>query len=85
MLGIGCGTGLNFLLLLAPVARSGQVVGVDRNREMLGAARRRTIHAPPGDVALAGDVRSDWSGQQELAVTPITLMSRRAATTRHDP
>ncbi len=52
VLDIGCGTGLNFPLLLAAVGRSGQVVGVDRSREMLEVARRKTIQAPPGNVAL---------------------------------
>jgi len=52
VLDIGCGTGLNFPLLLAAVGRSGQVVGVDRSREMLEVARRETIQAPPGNVAL---------------------------------
>jgi demethylmenaquinone methyltransferase/2-methoxy-6-polyprenyl-1,4-benzoquinol methylase len=52
VLDIGCGTGLNFPLLLAAVGPRGQVVGVDRSREMLEVARRKTIHLPPGNVAL---------------------------------
>jgi ubiquinone/menaquinone biosynthesis C-methylase UbiE len=52
VLDIGCGTGLNFPLLLAAVGPRGQVVGVDRSREMLEVARRKTIHAPPGNVVL---------------------------------
>jgi len=52
VLDIGCGTGLNFPLLLAAVGPRGQVVGVDRSREMLEVARRKTIQAPPGNVAL---------------------------------
>lgn len=52
VLDIGCGTGLNFPLLLAAVGPSGQVVGVDRSGEMLEAARRKAIHLPPGNVAL---------------------------------
>ena len=52
VLDIGCGTGLNFPLLLAAVGPHGQVVGVDRSREMLKVARRKTIHAPPGNVSL---------------------------------
>jgi ubiquinone/menaquinone biosynthesis C-methylase UbiE len=52
VLDIGCGTGLDFPLLLAAVGRSGQVVGVDRSREMLEVARRKTIQVPPGNVAL---------------------------------
>jgi demethylmenaquinone methyltransferase/2-methoxy-6-polyprenyl-1,4-benzoquinol methylase len=52
VLDIGCGTGLNFPLLVAAVGRSGQIVGVDRSREMLEVARRKTIHLPPGNVAL---------------------------------
>ena len=52
VLDIGCGTGLSFPLLLAAVGPRGQVVCVDRSREMLEVARRKTIHAPPGTVAL---------------------------------
>jgi len=52
VLDIGCGTGPNFSLLLAAVGPRGQVVGVDRSREMLEVARRKTIDAPPGNVAL---------------------------------
>jgi len=52
VLDIGCGTGLNFPRLLAAVGRSGQVVGVDRSREMLKVARRKTSQLPPGRVAL---------------------------------
>ncbi|MEO6020892.1 MAG: methyltransferase domain-containing protein [Knoellia sp.] len=52
VLDIGCGTGLNFPLLLAAVGPRGQVVGVDRSREMLEVARRKTVHLPPGNVVL---------------------------------
>ena len=52
VLDVGCGTGLNFPLLLAAVGQSGQVVGVDRSPEMLTVARRKTIRQPPGRVAL---------------------------------
>jgi len=52
VLDIGCGTGLNFPLLLAAVGPRGQVVGVDRSHEMLEVARRKTIQTPPGNVAL---------------------------------
>ncbi|WP_248581644.1 methyltransferase domain-containing protein [Nocardioides sp. InS609-2] len=65
VLDIGCGTGLNFPLLLAAVGGSGQVVGVDRSREMLEVARRKTIQAPPGNVAL---VEADAEQLDHVAV-----------------
>jgi len=65
VLDIGCGTGLNFPLLLAAVGRSGQVVGVDRSREMLEVARRKMIHLPPGNVAL---VKADAEQLDHVAV-----------------
>lgn len=65
VLDIGCGTGLNFPLLLAAVGQSGQVVGVDRSREMLEVARRKTLHRPPGNVAL---VEADAEQLDEIAV-----------------
>ncbi len=52
VLDIGCGTGLNFPLLLAAIGPSGQVVGVDRSSQMLAVAQRKTIHLPPGNVVL---------------------------------
>jgi len=52
VLDIGCGTGLNFPLLLAAVGPSGQVVGVDRSRDMLTVARRKTMHLAPGRLTL---------------------------------
>ena len=65
VLDIGCGTGLNFPLLVAAVGRSGQIVGVDRSREMLEVARRKTIHLPPGNVAL---VKADAEQLDHVAV-----------------
>ncbi len=52
VLDIGCGTGLNFPLLLTAVGPLGEVVGVDRSPEMLAVARRKTTRLPPGNVAL---------------------------------
>ncbi len=52
VLDVGCGTGLNFPLLLDVVGPRGEVVGVERSHEMLEVARRKTIHLPPGNVAL---------------------------------
>jgi len=52
VLDVGCGTGLNFPLLLAAVGPRGQVVGLDRSRQMLDVARRKTIHLSPGNVVL---------------------------------
>ena len=52
VLDVGCGTGLNFPLLLEAVGESGQVVGVDHSPEMLEVARRKTVRRPPGNVVL---------------------------------
>lgn len=70
VLDIGCGTGLNFPLLLAAVGRSGQVVGVDRNPEMLDVARRKTSQIPPGNVAL---VQADAEQLDHVATRPDAL------------
>ncbi len=52
VLDVGCGTGLNFPLLLAAVGTSGQVVGVDRSPQMLAVARRKALGRPPGSISL---------------------------------
>ncbi len=52
VLDVGCGTGLNFPGLLAAVGPGGQVVGVDRSRQMLEVARLKTASLPPGNVVL---------------------------------
>jgi len=41
VLDLGCGTGLNFALLVDAVGPSGTVIGLDRSPEMLRMARRR--------------------------------------------
>ncbi len=67
VLDIGCGTGLNFPLLLAAIGPNGQVVGVDRSRDMLEVARRKTIHLPPGNVVL---VEADAEQLDNVALGP---------------
>lgn len=66
VLDVGCGTGLNFPLLLKAVGESGQVVGVDRSPEMLQVARRKTVRRPPGNVVL---VEADAEQLDRLAVS----------------
>lgn len=41
VLDVGCGTGLNFPLLLAAVGPTGHVIGLDRSSAMLDMARKR--------------------------------------------
>ena len=41
VLDLGCGTGLNFALLVAAVGPTGTVIGLDRSADMLQVARRR--------------------------------------------
>ncbi len=65
VLDIGCGTGLNFPGLLAAVGPSGQVVGVDRSREMLELARRKTRQLPPERILL---IEADAEQLDPLAV-----------------
>lgn len=61
---LGCGTGLNFALLLEATAPSGVVIGVDRSAEMLAMAERRVDREGWGDRvrlirADAAELRSD--------------------------
>ena len=56
VLDVGCGTGLNFALLVAAVGGSGEVVGVDASAAMLHQARRRIARRSWGNVSvLSGD------------------------------
>ena len=66
VLDVGCGTGLNFPLLLEAVGESGQVVGVDRSPQMLEVARRKTVRRSPGNVVL---VEADAEELSRLAVS----------------
>ncbi|GAB3668593.1 class I SAM-dependent methyltransferase [Nocardioides korecus] len=66
VLDVGCGTGLNFPLLLEAVGKSGQVVGVDRSPEMLEVARRKAVRRPPGNVVL---VEADAERLDRLAIS----------------
>lgn len=52
VLDVGCGTGLNFALLVGAVGVSGEVVGVDASPAMLRQARRRIARRGWGNVAV---------------------------------
>ncbi len=52
VLDIGCGTGLNFPLLLEAVGPTGRVVGVDASEHMLQAARVKLDSSSVRNVAL---------------------------------
>lgn len=52
VLDIGCGTGLNFPLLLRGVGPTGRVVGVDRSSQMLDSAQARAHRLHATNVAL---------------------------------
>ena len=66
VLDVGCGTGLNFPLLLEAVGESGQIVGVDRSPEMLAVALRKTVRRPPDNIVL---VEADAEQLSRLAVS----------------
>ena len=59
VLDIGCGTGLNFMLLQDRIGSNGTIVGIDRSAQMLRQARRRAeasaAHDPDGGGHAAGD------------------------------
>ncbi|RAX45396.1 ubiquinone biosynthesis protein [Arthrobacter sp. AQ5-06] len=52
VLDLGCGTGLNFPLLVDRVGPSGTIVGIDRSARMLRQARRRAVKAGWENVIL---------------------------------
>ncbi len=68
VLDVGCGTGLNFPMLVGAVGPTGRVIGLDRSSAMLDMAERRitanawsnvtTVHADATDFS-ALDLRAD--------------------------
>ena len=52
VLEIGCGTGLNFPLLVSAVGRTGLVIGIDASDDMLARARRRIERRRWANVAV---------------------------------
>ncbi|AZS36006.1 Aklanonic acid methyltransferase DnrC [Microbacterium lemovicicum] len=74
---LGCGTGLNFLLLFEAVGPRGMIIGVDRSPDMLDRARRRVDRAGwDGQVRLlqADAVRLDPSDVVDLAGRPADAL-----------
>ena len=55
VLDIGCGTGLCFPLLEAKIGASGQLIGIDESRDMLGIARRHVADNDWHNVNLVAD------------------------------
>ncbi len=57
VLDLGCGTGLNFPLLLREIGPGGRVYGTDASCGMLGEARKLALSLDAGNVMqIAGDV-----------------------------
>jgi len=73
VLDVGCGTGLNFPLLLDAVGPRGQVLGVDTSRDMLRTARRRLGRPPPPNVHL---IERDATRLGDLASEVAPLVGR---------
>jgi SAM-dependent methyltransferase len=58
VLDVGCGTGLNFALLVEAVGASGRVIGLDRSAAMLAMAHQRiTANAWSNVSAVQADAR----------------------------
>lgn len=73
VLDVGCGTGLNFPLLLDAVGPSGQLLGVDISPDMLRTAQRKLGRPPPTNVHL---VERDATHLDDLASKAIALLGR---------
>jgi len=58
---LGCGTGLNFPLLIERIGPDGRLIGVDLTDEMLACARERTRHFGWNNVEL---VQSDMASYE---------------------
>lgn len=77
VLDVGCGTGLNFPLLIAAVGETGEVVGVDASPTMLTQARRRITRRDWGNVVViegdAAALPALVSGQFDAVVFTYSL------------
>ena len=77
VLDVGCGTGLNFSLLVAAVGGSGEVVGVDASAAMLHQARRRIARCSWGNVSVvcgdAVELQSLLTGQFDAVLFTYSL------------
>lgn len=73
VLDVGCGTGLNFPLLLDAVGRSGQLLGVDISPDMLRTAQQKLGQPPPTNVHL---VERDATHLNDLASKAVALLGR---------
>ncbi|MFJ2543805.1 class I SAM-dependent methyltransferase [Microbacterium sp. NPDC087589] len=71
---LGCGTGLNFALLLEATAPSGIVIGVDRSPEMLAVAQRRIDREGWGDRVRL--IRADAAELRPEAVARVVTELR---------
>lgn len=69
VLDVGCGTGLNFPMLVARVGPTGLVIGADLSSDMIRMARRRVDAAGWGNVLLlrADATTVDWRATIDAA------------------
>lgn len=79
---LGCGTGLNFALLLDATGPSGVVIGIDRSAEMLAVAQRRIDREGWGDRVRL--IESDAAELQPEAVTRTVTELRGGGDGRAD-
>ena len=70
---LGCGTGLNFPLLMERIGPGGLLVGVDRSHEMLRVAHRRVVRRGWDNVRLMGADASTLSPERLAATVALEL------------
>jgi len=61
VLDVGCGTGLNFPMLVAAVGATGTVIGLDRSSAMLTMAQRRIAEGAWSNVTTVNADATDFS------------------------
>jgi ubiquinone/menaquinone biosynthesis C-methylase UbiE len=70
VLDLGCGTGLNFRLLVDAVGADGRVIGLDRSSAMLEMARRRVARHGWTNVSLVQADATDF-GSRDLGLHEV--------------
>lgn len=85
VLDLGCGTGLNFALLLDAIGPSGRLIGLDRSADMLAVADRRVARHGWANVTLVHADATAFDATDLAGRGPDAVLSTYALSVTGDP